>query len=111
MDINQFAHSIFLNKSHRAARSVFGKNQLLWDLGMNTLLMNKKADILSKIRQLDSEFDLVLIAEKFDQSLILLQNILCWKVSDVTYLKLNERIPKAKSKLRYFQTFDNHNFI
>ena len=32
-----------------------------------------------------------MIAEKFDESMLLLQSQLCWKVTDMTYLKLNER--------------------
>ena len=40
-----------------------------------------------------------MIAEHFDESLILLQDLLCWDIKDLTYLKLNERIPSAKSKM------------
>ena len=43
------------------------------------------------LSELNNEFDLVMIAEKFDESLLLLQSQLCWKVADITYLKLNER--------------------
>ena len=35
------------------------------------------------------EFDLVMIAEQFDESMLLLQNQLCWEVSDMTYLKVS----------------------
>lgn len=83
---------------------MFGRNQMLWDLGMNLKDMNNKTAVLNKISELDDEFDLVMIAEKFDQSLLLLQNLLCWQVSDITYLKLNERVkgakPRVKSKTR-----------
>ena len=48
---------------------------------------------------LDAQFDLVMIAEKFDESLLLLQSLLCWKVQDITYLKLNERVSKAKNRI------------
>ena len=40
-----------------------------------------------------------MIAEKFDESILLLQSQLCWEIADMTYLKLNERVPSAKSKM------------
>ena len=45
-------------------------------------------------RELDRQFDLVLILEHFDESLILLQNLMCWSTEDLVYLKQNERISK-----------------
>ena len=58
-------------------------------------------DFLSNLLPLEwnTEFDLVMIAEQFDESMLLLQNQLCWDVADMTYLKLNERVPAAKSKM------------
>ena len=31
--------------------------------------------------------------------MLLLQSQMCWKVTDMTYLKLNERVPNAKTKM------------
>ena len=39
--------------------------------------------VQAKITKFDSEFDLVLIAEYFDESLVLLAQILCWDLSEV----------------------------
>ena len=83
----------------RPQASVFGKNQLLWDLGMNANSMTNKQLVLKKIQELDKQFDLVLIAEHFDESLVLLDDILCWPQKDLTYLKQNERTPEAKSNM------------
>ena len=53
MDINQFAKSqILLKTTERKASSVFGKNQLLWDLGLNPVLMTRKNAIEAKIKGL-----------------------------------------------------------
>ena len=46
-------------------------------------------------RELDAQFDLVLILERFDESLVLLQDLMCWPTEDIVYLKQNERIAKA----------------
>ena len=51
MDINKFAKSKILMKSaERKATTVFGKNQLLWDLGLNPALMTRKEAVMAKIK-------------------------------------------------------------
>ena len=103
MNINQLVKSKFFSQrlGKRKSYQVFGRNQLLWDLGLDVFDMSKKDKIKEKIKSLDNEFDLVLIAERFDESLLLLQNLLCWKISDMSYLKLNERVAKSKTKMSF----------
>ena len=43
------------------------------------------------IDKIDNEFDLVLISEKFDESMILLANTLCWPLDYVKSFTLNAR--------------------
>ena len=45
------------------------------------------------------EFDFVMIAEHMDESLVFLQDILCWPLVDLTYLKQNERKQNSKSNM------------
>ena len=40
-----------------------------------------------------------MIAEHMDESLILLQDLLCWPLIDLTYLKQNERKTASKSNM------------
>ena len=63
--------------------------------------------VKTKIQQLDTQFDFVLLAEFFDESLVIgffvpnlvspkkiqviLAKVLCWELSDLRYLKLNAR--------------------
>lgn len=105
MDINKYAITRAISRAKRNPLSVFGKNQLLWDLGLPVESMNNLAAVKRKVAELDKQFDLVLIAERFDESLLLLQSLLCWQVTDITYLKLNERKQSSKSvitlKTRY----------
>ena len=81
------------HRNKRLSQQVFGKNQLLWDLGMKSEFMPNKSEVMKYIKELDKQFDLVLIAEYFDESLILLDELLCWPYKDLTYLKQNERTP------------------
>ena len=91
MDINRFAKLKASANVPRRPTSIIGKNQQLWDLGMNHIDMEDPHLVDAKINQLDSQLHLVLIAEHFDESLILLANLLCWDLSDVRYLKQNAR--------------------
>jgi len=50
------------------------------------------------IHKLDEAFDLVMIFEKYEESLVLLKDLLCWKFEDMTY-KIVNRAEKAKTTL------------
>ena len=88
MDINQFAELKAAAKVPRRPSSIIGKNQQLWDLGTTDIEMEDAGTVQAKISRFDSEFDLVLIAEYFDESLVLLAQILCWDLSDVRSVHL-----------------------
>ena len=68
-----------------------GKNQQLWDLGLQHSAMESEEKVASKIQELDNQFNLVLLAERFDESLVLLAELLCWPLEDLRYLKQNAR--------------------
>ncbi len=42
-------------------------------------------------QEIDEAFDMVLIADRFAESVVLLREALCWSHGDVSYLKLNAR--------------------
>ncbi|XP_072022023.1 galactose-3-O-sulfotransferase 2-like [Amphiura filiformis] len=63
------------------------RNCQLHDLGfINTKLFDNITAILEKIDILDKEFDLVLLNEYFDESLILMRKQLCWNLDDIIYI-------------------------
>lgn len=76
-----------------------GRNQMLWDFGLNPQQFDNKSAIEAKIVEIEQTFELVLITEEFDQSMVLLKNLLCWDYRDVTSLKLNARKASSKSQL------------
>ena len=59
------------------------KNQQLWDLGLHTEDMENQEKVDAKIRELDSQFDFVILAEFFDEGLVILAKLLCWDLEDV----------------------------
>jgi hypothetical protein len=59
-----------------------GRNQQLWDLGIKDT-----KDIITvqrMVQQIDKDFDLVMITERFEESLILLSRSLCWPLANLT---------------------------
>ena len=72
---------------------------MLFDLGMNTRDLYNKKMVRKKIKEVEESFDLVMIAEQFDESIVLLKNELCWEVDDVRSFHLNGRKQQIKSKL------------
>ncbi len=65
---------------------------MLWDLGMDVSAMESDKDLRETIQKLETEFDLVLIAERFDESLIVLKEEMCWTLEDVKYLTVGKSI-------------------
>nr|XP_037278257.1 galactosylceramide sulfotransferase-like [Rhipicephalus microplus] len=63
--------------THRYAAR-FGRNQMLFDLGMDTSGHTNDSEVDAFIQHIEDSFRLVLIAELFDESLILLRDLLCW---------------------------------
>jgi len=64
----------------------FDQNEMLWDLGMDVGAMDNADSVRKEIFTLQIEFDLVLITERFDESLIVLKDIFCWSMDDIMYL-------------------------
>ena len=65
------------------------KHVLLHDFGLP--LETNEEMVEGKIREIEETFDLVMIVEHFDASMVLLRNLLNWKFEDLTSLKLNAR--------------------
>lgn len=78
----------------------FGQNQLLWDLGIDPAITSDFKALQKIINAFDDEFDLVMIAERFDESLILMKDLLCWNMEDILYIKV--RMKKAGKKAGKF---------
>ena len=67
------------------------RNGQSFDLGMKSAQFFIDEETNNAISELDSSFDLVLMLEYFDESLVLLARELCWDIRDVVYFKLNQR--------------------
>ncbi|XP_071791191.1 galactosylceramide sulfotransferase-like isoform X1 [Asterias amurensis] len=69
----------------------FFKNPMLFDLGLKSIEQFYPKLIKKKISKLEKQFDLVMLTEYFDESLILLRHLLCLEIDDIVYFILNAR--------------------
>ena len=66
------------------------KNPMAFTLGLRPPHYNNDAMVQKDLTRIAQDFDLVLIAEYYDESLILLKKALCWQFKDILYLKINK---------------------
>ncbi|XP_035665020.1 galactosylceramide sulfotransferase-like [Branchiostoma floridae] len=71
-------------------------NALFYDLGYDNGNLTSEQTIKSTIRHLDRIFSVVMVADHFEESLILLRHALCWDLDDVTFFKINSRNEKSE---------------
>lgn len=101
-DIHKFIKFLpkFSNKFlAKRFRGKFGANQMFFDLGGSPAIFNDTEKIVKYLDMIESWFHLVLVAERMDESLVLLRHLMCWDLDDVVAFKLNARSPKFKSDL------------
>lgn len=85
--------------SKQAFNSFYLKNLLFFDFGFDNNLDSDDPTVSAAIESLSKRFDLVLLAEYFEESLILLKDLLCWTMEDVLFFKLNARRSSSVSQL------------
>uniref|UniRef100_UPI00358F147D galactosylceramide sulfotransferase-like n=1 Tax=Myxine glutinosa TaxID=7769 RepID=UPI00358F147D len=69
----------------------FMKNLQAFDLGLDNNLHSADPHVDELIHNIEQTFMLVMISEYFDESLVLLKDLLCWDFDDIVYFKLNMR--------------------
>ena len=81
-------------------------NSNLFDMGLEQENLQNMALVKRYIDKMEEEFDLVMIADYFDESLILLKRLLCWEFEDIVYVKL-----RAKKKKLEFEEEVKRNIL
>lgn len=76
------------------------RNPMLFDLGFDNLeAANNETAVDDMIRQVDKNFDIVLMTARYEESLILLKDLLCWEMRDIENLRLNSASLDSKTRL------------
>ena len=65
------------------------RNLLAYDFGLSYADFDNEEAIQEMIQQIDASFKVVMIMDRFDESLILLKRRLRWATSDIVYFKQN----------------------
>ena len=100
MNLKDFVHFyIEKRKPIQRVHRYLGRNQQLWDLGLLKKDITNMVAVKRKIKEIDKNFDLVMIEEDFNASLIFLSEELCWPLANMTSLKVNARKKSAVEKL------------
>ncbi|XP_053716254.1 galactose-3-O-sulfotransferase 3 [Synchiropus splendidus] len=80
--------------------SMYARNTLTFDLGGDKDRPATDVEYAKNfVAEVDRVFSLVMIAEYFDESLVLLRHLLSWELDDILYVKLNMRMPNSKKNL------------
>lgn len=106
--------SIYHASSSKRFHKRFGRNQMSFDLGLQVEDFDRVAIYERFIKRLGSQFHLIMIAERMEESLILLKHLLCWSLDDVIVFQHNMRNVNSscnlstdmKRKIRYFNKAD-----
>ena len=77
----------------------FGRNQLMFDFGLDPKYFDDDVRVQQKIQEIDETFDLVIISEHFDNGIILLKRALCWSNEDIVYISHNAAQVGLKSNI------------
>ena len=100
MTLEEFVNEYIKKRQHiERVHEYLGQNQQLWDLGLSAESITNLTAVKEKIERIDKDFDLVMIKEDFDASLVLLSEELCWPLANMTSLKVNARKKSAVEKL------------
>ncbi|XP_037834121.1 galactosylceramide sulfotransferase isoform X3 [Kryptolebias marmoratus] len=79
--------------------SFYLKNLLFFDFGQDNTLKPDDPRVDERISFISERFQLVMLVEHFEESLILLKEALCWDMEDLLFFKLNARKGSTVSKL------------
>ncbi|KAK3601833.1 hypothetical protein CHS0354_041753 [Potamilus streckersoni] len=88
--VSQFLRNTFLYEPQNLAHSMTN-NRMAFEYGCPSDIIIRRDISAFKdyLRVLDKDFAVVLLAEKFDESLVLMKRHLHWTLKDILYAKLN----------------------
>ncbi|UJR10919.1 hypothetical protein I4U23_015105 [Adineta vaga] len=86
--------------STRRHLAKFGRNQMSFDLGFNVEHFDNLEIVHEFIRSIESQFHLVMIADRMDESLIHLRHLLCWPIKDIIVFRHNARSSNGVQNLK-----------
>lgn len=80
-------------------RNAYARNLMWFDLGFDPNAPVEESYVRARLAEVERRFPLVLIAEHFDESMVLLRRRLRWRLDDVVSFKLNSRSQRTVTRL------------
>ncbi|KAF3823965.1 hypothetical protein GH733_008250 [Mirounga leonina] len=81
-------------------RNAPARNNMWFDLGFdNDAQADDEGYVRARLADVERRFQLVLIAEHFDESMVLLRHLLRWRLDDVVAFRLNSRSARSVASL------------
>uniref|UniRef100_A0A8C5T383 Galactose-3-O-sulfotransferase 2 n=1 Tax=Malurus cyaneus samueli TaxID=2593467 RepID=A0A8C5T383_9PASS len=77
----------------------YARNLMTFDFGFNPDGDSSPERVQLMLNAIEASFDFVLISEYFDESMVLLKEMLCWDLDSVVSFPLNSRDSSTKSPL------------
>ncbi|XP_057602511.1 galactose-3-O-sulfotransferase 2 [Hippopotamus amphibius kiboko] len=88
----------YYNRS-QGLRNAHARNNMWFDLGFDNDAQPEEGYVRARLAETERRFQLVLIAEHFDESMVLLRRRLRWRLDDVVAFRLNARSPRSVTSL------------
>ncbi|XP_054690912.1 galactose-3-O-sulfotransferase 2 isoform X2 [Grus americana] len=114
-DVNEYLASP-MKYYHQAdyEQNSYARNLMWFDFGYDNNAEDNEKYIEAVLKEIEQNFHLILIADYFDESMILLKHALCWDLDDVIYFKLNSRsqdtvqtlTPESKERIKAWCSLD-----
>ncbi|XP_008175659.4 galactose-3-O-sulfotransferase 2 [Chrysemys picta bellii] len=114
-DVNEFMASpwTYYNMSEYT-NNVHARNYMWFDFGYDNNAMDTEDYVQRVIAEIEQAFQLMLLTDYFDESMVLLKDTLGWELDDVVYFKLNSRsqdtiesmTPESKEKVKEWCSLD-----
>ncbi|XP_059468488.1 galactosylceramide sulfotransferase-like isoform X2 [Neocloeon triangulifer] len=104
MSLPRFARAVSLNTTRSqdfltVGAGYSGHNQMLHDFGLPERDSYSEEKVKQKISEIEQDFDLIMVAEELEASLVLLSELLCWPLDAMVALPVNVRFPQYKRPL------------
>lgn len=101
--LDKFLDSSWKNFNFSVNNNHYAHNVLAFDFGFDNNVTAATKDLENRvaaaIEGIERDFNLILISEYFEESMILLRRALCWSLEDVASFRLNSRSEKTRRSL------------
>jgi len=72
---------------------------MMFDFGLDYQFYQNFTAVKEYIAFLEGEFDLVMIMEYFEESMVLMKRLLSWEFEDFFHIKSNVRVDKERAEM------------